>query len=56
VTARQFQAIQQVEIAEDFARILSEAKPLPNLDKLKAFEGYYAWRREEARKKASASE
>jgi len=35
---------------------VSEAKPLPNLDKLKAFDGYYAWRREEVRKKAGASE
>lgn len=27
------------------------ARPLPNQDKLKALDGYYAWRREEARKK-----
>jgi para-nitrobenzyl esterase len=26
------------------------AKPIPNLDKLKAFDAYYAWRREEAKK------
>lgn len=31
------------------------ARPLPNLDKLKAFDAYYAWRREQARKKAGAS-
>ena len=31
----------------------STAKPLPNLDKLKAFDSYYAWRRAEARKKTT---
>jgi len=26
------------------------AKPIPNLEKLKAFDSYYSWRREQARK------
>ena len=29
----------------------ASARALPNQDKLKALDGYYAWRREEARKK-----
>lgn len=31
------------------------ARPIPNLQKLKAFDGYYAWRREQARKQAGAA-
>jgi hypothetical protein len=26
------------------------AKPIPNLEKLKAFDAYYSWRREQAKK------
>jgi para-nitrobenzyl esterase len=33
----------------------TEAKLLPNLEKLKAFDSYYSWRREEAKKKSGAS-
>jgi para-nitrobenzyl esterase len=29
------------------------ARPLPNLEKIKAFDGYYAWRRETARNEAA---
>jgi len=28
----------------------ASAKPIPNLEKLKAFDAYYSWRREEAKK------
>jgi para-nitrobenzyl esterase len=31
------------------------ARPLPNLEKLKAFDGYYAWRREQAKGRYPAS-
>jgi len=33
----------------------SSARTIPNLDKLKAHDGYYTWRREEARQKAKAT-
>jgi para-nitrobenzyl esterase len=33
----------------------SSARPIPNLDKLKAHDGYYTWRREEARRTAKAA-
>jgi para-nitrobenzyl esterase len=29
-----------------------EAKPVPNIEKLKAFDGYYSWRREQAKEKS----
>jgi para-nitrobenzyl esterase len=29
-----------------------EAKPVPNMEKLKAFDGYYTWRREQAKEKS----
>jgi para-nitrobenzyl esterase len=32
----------------------SSARPLPNLEKLKAFDSYYAWRRAQAKEKAGA--
>ena len=32
--------------------VSSIAATLPNLDKIKAFDKYYAWRRDEARQKA----
>ncbi|HEU4391427.1 MAG TPA: carboxylesterase family protein [Blastocatellia bacterium] len=31
------------------------ARPVPNLDKLKAFDAYYAWRREQVKEKAKGS-
>jgi para-nitrobenzyl esterase len=34
---------------------VSGAKPLPNIEKLKAFDDYYSWRREEARNKTGVS-
>ena len=33
----------------------SSARTIPNLDKLKAHDGYYTWRREEARQKSKAT-
>jgi hypothetical protein len=29
----------------------ASAKPIPNLEKLKAYDSYYSWRREQAKKK-----
>ena len=31
----------------------SGTRPLPNLEKLKVFDGYYAWHREQAKRKNS---
>jgi para-nitrobenzyl esterase len=36
-----------------FAAVPPSAKPMPNLDKLKAFDAYISWRREEAKKEAA---
>jgi hypothetical protein len=33
----------------------SSARPIPNMEKLKALDGYYGWRREEARQKAKSA-
>jgi para-nitrobenzyl esterase len=33
----------------------SSARPIPNLDKLKAHDGYYTWRREEARQRSKVT-
>jgi para-nitrobenzyl esterase len=31
------------------------ARPIPNLDKLKAHDGYYTWRREEAKQRSKVT-
>jgi hypothetical protein len=31
---------------------VSSATPMPNLEKLKAFDSYYSWRTEQAKKKS----
>ena len=33
----------------------SSARPIPNLDKLKAPDGYYNWRREEAKQRSKVT-
>ena len=33
----------------------SSARTIPNIEKLKALDGYYGWRREEARKKSKST-
>jgi para-nitrobenzyl esterase len=34
-----------------FFNAVAGAKPIPNLEKLKAYDAYYSWRREQAREK-----